>query len=151
MESFELFEELFEEFPLSLIIGTFCAFIFLILGLILYSKGFIFSKGRKKLEYAMEAGHVVNAILISYKSHSNNGSARTYSGRYVYEVDGAKYYKYIQTGSGLPGDNCTLYYENDPRKAKTASEMIGSFHQLLLVLVPFLFGACIALRLGYRP
>lgn len=150
-ELMDIFSKMLEEFHPGLLIGTFVGFVFFIVEMRLYIKGRIFNKGKKKLERAKAAGHVVIGTLVSYKSHSNGGNARTYSGRYAYEVDGVTYYKYLQTGSRLPHDKCTLYYEKDPRKAKTANEMTGRLHRLVLVFLPFVVAGIVAVLLGFRP
>ena len=115
-----------------------------------------FDKLDKKIQNAIQDGHVIQGKLIKYwyrDKTKNNVRERIYHGTYEYEIDGEKYkyYAYFSPET-TPPRTINLYYNHSPKKLFSKEEQhyygISGLPALALRFLPFIVGALMVGLLG---
>lgn len=145
---------MFESFPPSVFLGLGVWIGSAIIQTILISKEKIYTRGKKRIRAAVEAGHVVQAFLKArstniYHGNGNGNRQVTHFADYTYVVNGKTYNKSLRSNSKKFSNTITLYYFYRPSNAKTASELTFWDERILPMIVPLLLGVLTILVAGY--
>ncbi len=145
-ELFELFAELKEMLSFNVIAGIATAIVVIII------EGIVFRNYKprdKKLEKAINLGHIIKADLVRSWDDHYDWSVRNfwYYGIYKYEVNGVSYeYHYKEKSS--PPKQVNLYYVNNPRWPFIKKKRISLIFVLVYSALPFFAAATVIYLLG---
>lgn len=143
-EHWRIMKEGFASIPVQVYIG-------MIAMIVAYVFVIKFMRNRKKrnrrLEKAVQRGHVVHARRIKYCLDDISDINSHYSATYAYEVEGSSY-KYHFRERIFPPLELPLYYINNPRQAFHGLDKGASMLDVFLTFVPWIVAVLVIMLLG---
>jgi hypothetical protein len=147
-------EELQSVDPVSLI-TVIAGVVVFVAELILYSKGLIFSAGKKRLENAKKNGYTVTAhrTFVNFEDRENDSghTERIWEAVYEYDFKGVHGKKMVFSHQSIPPTTITLYHDGKSYKVYTEAEMSRYKRSFLMLIIPLVVMLLVAKLLGYQP
>ena len=124
-----------------------------IVELVLYSKGLIFSKGKKRFAKAKQNGYTINAYrtFINFQERMDGSGERIWEAVYEYDFKGVHGKKMVFSHQSAPPTTITLYHDGKSSKVYTEAEMRQYKRPFLMLIIPLVVMLLVAKLLGYQP